>query len=47
MKQCSGTERVRMSNEKLKKIDPSKLSSKIDLVIDCEAQLHILWAESL
>lgn len=36
MNQCSGPERGRMSNEKLKKINPSELSSKIDLVIDCE-----------
>lgn len=32
MNQCSGPERGRMSNEKLKNINPSKLSSKIDLV---------------
>lgn len=36
-----------MSNEKLKKIDSSKLFSKIGLVIDCETQLHILLAGSL
>lgn len=30
-----------MGNEKLKEIAPSKLSSKIDLVVDCETQLHI------
>lgn len=36
-----------MGNEKLKEIAPSKLSSKIDRVIDCKTQLHILLAESL
>lgn len=33
--------RERMGNEKLKEIAPSKLSSKIDLVVDYETQLHI------
>lgn len=35
-----------MGNEKLKEIAPSKLSSKIDLVIHCETPLHILLAGS-
>lgn len=42
--QCSGPERGRMSNEKLKKIDPSKLSAKIDLS-DCEHNYTFFWQD--